>query len=189
MAFLKTHIYLIVVLIIVLVILLRQLFIWKKKRKKQEEISQIKRRDAALTTALLNPQMKNARGGPEKPVEISWEDNISNNKREFSASIMVELIELSEYSSRKYVFNTDRTIRIGSGEENQLVLSKAGVRDFHCEIFMNGSDPCVRSVSDAKTILHRGKNAALVSTEGVYLNNGDCIQIGEIKIQFRTFKA
>ena len=102
---------------------------------------------------------------------------------------MVELTELSAYSRRKYVFRGEQAVTVGSGGDNSLVLARDGVAERHCEVRMIGKDFCVRSLSTARTVLIRGKKSFLVGTEGVYLNDGDHIQLGTAEIQFRKFKG
>lgn len=171
-----------------LLVLLRVFLRRRSRRKQLEEISQLRRRDEALTEALRNPQMDAGPSGAKGPIEISWDDKAVREQAP-PAALMFELVELSAYSRRKYVFRADQPVTIGSGEGSRLVLCRDGVAASHCEIRMNGSQACVRSLSEAKTVLIRGKTSALVSAGGVYLNNGDRIQVGESEILFKLFKA
>lgn len=163
---------------------------WRKDRKKSAEISHITRRNEALNEALRDPYAKEpVQSGPEGPLEISWDDKAVHQSAATGSPLMIELIELSTYSRRKYVFRADRPISIGSGPGNQMVLQREGVAEKHCEIRMVGKRACVRSTSRAQTSLKRKKTVVLVGTEGIYLNNGDHIQLGASEIQFRLFKA
>lgn len=172
----------------IFVVVLRLALRRRKRRKQFEEIAQLKQRDEALNEALRNPRMNTGSAGTKGPIEVSWDDKAVRAPGAASGA-MVELIELSAYSRRKYIFRTDQPITIGSGKDNQLVLCREGVEARHCEIRMNGKKPCVRSLAGAKTVLIRKKTSVLVSTEGVYLNNGDHIQLGESELQFRLFKG
>ena len=161
----------------------------RKEHKKFEEMSQNKRRDDALTEALRNPRAKQEKPGSQGPMEISWDDKAVNPRGVGSASLMLELTEFSAYSRRKYVFRAEQRVTVGTGKDCQLVLPREGVAERHCEILLNGKRFCVRSLSDAKTVLIRNKKSVLVGTEGVYLNNGDRLQLGVSEIQFRSFKG
>lgn len=160
----------------------------RKDRRQMRELSQNKRRDLALNEALRDPLAKGVPADPEGPMEISWDDK-AVNEQGGGASLLIELVELSAYSRRKYVFRADAPITIGSGESSRMVLSREGVAGRHCEIQLDGKRACVRSAPGARTILKRKRASALVGTEGVYLNNGDCLQLGVSEIQFRMFKA
>lgn len=174
----------------IFVVALRLALRRRKRRKQFEEIAQLKQRDEALNEALRNPQAGAAGSAQAKgPIEVSWEDKTVRSPGAASGGAMVELIELSAYSRRKYIFRTDQPITIGSGKDNQLMLCREGVEAQHCEIRMNGGKPCIRSLAGARTVLTRKKTSVLVSAEGIYLNNGDHIQLGESELQFRLFKG
>jgi len=188
--FLKSHFYYFCAAVLVILLLIGFMFYlrWKKRRKKQQEITRIQQRDEALNAALRNPHMHDGHSEVSAPpVEIHWDDKVTGKQR--SAMQMFELVELSDYSRRKYVFPATHSIQIGSGATNQLVLSKRGVAQTHCEIFLMDSKPCVRSMSSAPAILKRGKATAEISSTGVYLRNRDQIQLGSTELQFRMFRA
>lgn len=174
----------------VLIALFRVWSKWRKNRRQSAEISHLTRRNEALNEALRDSHAKEpVQSGPEGPLEISWDDKAVHRSAGADASLMIELVELSAYSRRKYVFRADRPISIGSGPDNQMVLAREGVAAKHCEIRMAGKAACVRSMPQVQTILMRKKTAVRVGTEGIYLNNGDRIRLGASDIQFRLFKT
>lgn len=182
----QTHLYLLAIPVILLIAVIYLLSKRRKRKREFEEMSQYKRRDEALVAALRNPRVKKERG-PEGPMEISWGDKAVGEREKKHASPMVELVELSAYSRKKFVFQLVRPVRIGSGKGNQMELFHEGVEEAHCEIFLSGEKACVRSIDGARTILKRGKTNALIGSSGVYLNNGDQIQLGNTEIQIRLF--
>ena len=133
MAFLKSHPYILVISVL-LIFILSALYQRRKKRRKEEELTQIKRRDEALTEALRNPRAREQTSQRSGPVEIRWDDKAVND-RKGKPELMVELVELSAYSRRKYVFHAEMDISIGSGRDNQLSLPREGVAKQHCQIF------------------------------------------------------
>ena len=188
--FLKTHLWIFALAAVpLLIIILRTVLRHRGQRKAEEELTQLKRRDEALAEALRNPLVKDTPRGSEGAMEIAWDEKAVNNGKKGQKSQMIELVELSGYSRRKYVFHADETIRIGSTPENRLALPRDGVERVHCEIFMNGNKPCLRSAPVAKTILKRGGQPVLVGPGGVYLSSKDHIVLGSVDIQFRLFKA
>lgn len=169
------------------VLLFSAWFRYRKSHARSEELSQLKRRDDALNAALRNPQMNGTGSGcVNPPIEISWDSEVVKRGR---SSPMIELVELSDYSRRKYVFRAGAPVTIGRSAENQLSLCREGVEEVHCEIFLHGGQPCVRSCSKARTILVRGKTRALVNTGGVYLNSGDHICLGAAELRFKLLNA
>ena len=187
--FLKSHLWIIpLVLIPLLVLVLHITGKRRRRRKSEEELTRLKRRDEALEEALRNPLIGRKQPVGEEAMEITWDEN-TVTREQTGADLMAELIELSGYSRRKYVLRTDIPIEIGSSPDNRLSLPRDGIEKYHCTIFMKDEQPCVRSFPGAKTILRRGRVNALVGEEGVYLQNGDRLEIGTSEIQFRLFRA
>ena len=187
--FLKTHFWLIPVCLAPCLFLIFHAILKRRKRRMdEEEMLQIKRRDEALSEALRNPLVKPARNSGENAMEITWDEKaVSKEKKK--GDLMAELVEVSGYSRRKYIFRVDEPISIGSAPENRLSLPRDGVQKAHCRIYMKGREACLSSEPKVKTVLRRGKSSARVGAEGVYLKNGDHIIVGAVDIQFRLFNA
>ena len=168
-----------------LILLLRR----RKARREQREMSQFKRRDEALNEALRNPRMEEDPGRPEGPMSVSWGDKSVSRRPKAPPSPMVELVLLSEYSHRTYVYRLDQPIRVGSERDNHMELHLDGVASRHLELFLNQGKPCVRTLPGARALLKRGRTAAAIPQDGVYLNSGDRIQFGRAELQFRLFKG
>ena len=189
LTFILNHPYILAVPAGVLLVLLLRFFLSRRKQEKRlDEMAQLKRRDEALTESLRNPLAEKQRT-PEGPMEIAWDENAIRGKGKGQTVPMVELTELATYSRRRYVYRLHEPVRIGSGKTNQLEVLLEGVEKEHCELFLRGQKVCLRSIGNSRTTLKRGKTTALVSNTGVYLRNGDHIQIGETEIQFRQFKG
>ena len=193
MAFiLKYKYYLLPVAAALLVFLLRRLLRYRKARKKETELAMQQHRNEALTRALQNPMAKTPSKPPaSNPLEIRWDEKPKAERRAGTkgASRMIELTELTDCSRRKYLFRADQTVRIGSGDQNELVLFRDGVEPQHCVIRLAGSKPCVYAVPGARSQLHRGKKLAAIDENGVYLNNADLLELGSARLAFRMYKA
>lgn len=177
-------------LVVALFSLLYTLIKRRSQRKKEREMLQIHRRNEALTDALSNPMNRGKE--PRKasdPLEISWDDQAINEDTQPNGGRMFELIELSTYSKRKYVFRADEPVTIGSADDNQLVIFKKGVAERHCIIEAVNTKPVVRTFNGEKATLHRGKKAAAISGNGLFLNDGDQIELGNTIVQFRAFEG
>lgn len=161
----------------------------RKERAVQKEMTLLQRRNDALNQTLSNPKVKQAGAAMAGPMEVQWDERALDSRRSGGSSVMVELVEFSTYSRRKYLFPLGDTISIGSGVDNHLVLQRERVQPKHCEIFLSGNAVAVRSVAESEVLLIRGKKSALISGEGVFLNNGDRIRIGTANIQYRCFEA
>lgn len=159
---------------------------WQKKRK---EMSMLRKRNEALNETLRNPQISLEEGTASGPMEVQWDAKAIDDRYADQATMMIELVEFSAYSRRKYIFPAGQIIRIGAGAENHLILPREGVSEKHCEIFLLNKTVAIRNISSEKVVLIRGKTSAFVNCDGVFLNNGDHIQLGTADIQFRCFKA
>lgn len=174
---------------IALLCLLRWGIRQKGLHTRQKELSLLQKRNEALNETLRNPRVKTAERTAVNPMEVQWDEKTINDSRIDRTSAMIELVEFSDYSRRKYIFPANQVIRIGSGLENQLVLPRKGVAPMHCEIFATDEGPAIRTVSPSKALLLRGKTSATIDRRGTLLNNGDHIRLGTADIQFRRFKA
>ncbi len=191
LSFILSHIgYFIVGLAVVLLLfVLRPVLKRKKLREQEEEMSLLQKRNEALNETLRNPKVKAAKNAAVGPMEVQWDEKAMDLQRTGRTSVMVELVEFSTYSRRKYLFSAEQPIHIGSGTENQLVLPREGVAAKHCEIFAIDGAMAVKTAAEAKAVLVRGKTSAVINREGVLLNNGDHIRMGTADVQFRCFKA
>lgn len=172
-----------------LILLISKLLKQRKDKKHQKEMSMLQQRNEALNEALSNPKVKKSDATMTAPMEVHWDSQALNKPKTRKSSLMIELVEFSTYSRRKYLFSADQIIRIGSGADNQLVLPREGVCPKHCEIFLVDHAVAVRNVSGTNALLLRGKSSAFINEEGVFLNNGDHIKMGSADIQFRCFNA
>lgn len=162
----------------------------KGKRAREAEMSRIHYRNEALAEALGNPMNRGRTPGrANEPLEISWDDRTGGRGDGRDGGTMMELVELSAYSRRKYVFRADDTVTIGSDDGNRLVIFREGVERRHCVIRPSSGGPCVQSASGARTVLHRGRKAVLVGEGGILLNSGDQLELGASVVQFRLFRA
>lgn len=191
----KEHWYFAAVLVLLLVFAFRFLSRRKKERKKQAEMAALKRRDEALSEALMNPLMadsRNVNGGGEAPVEVKWGEKAAQGKKggkKQAASEMLEITEISTYARKKYVLHGDAQITVGSGPGCTLVIQKEGVAPLHFDMFPWNGKLCLRSAPGVQTILRRGSNQASVGTDGAYLKNGDQILFGTAAFELRMFRA
>ena len=188
--FLKYKWALIIIAVAAVIVALRIVMRRRKKRNDEREMSRVHRRNEALADALDNPMAKGEREQrPEGPMEISWSDKAENENTQSSDGQIFELTELSEYSRKKYVFKADKSVTIGSGNDNRMVIFRDGVAERHCVIATVNGKPCVRAARGEQAVLHRGKKTALISENGLFLNSGDKIELGGAVVQFKAFRG
>ena len=162
---------------------------WRRRRRELAELSGRKRRDEALSQALGNPRRRQAPRGAERPVDVRWESRASGKTGRDGAFPLVELVEVSAYSDKRYLYRLDEPVQVGSGEGSRLELHGEGVAPRHCEIFQKDGKACVRSFPGAQVRLCRGRASAVVGREGAYLNSGDRLSVGTVELRFRMLKG
>lgn len=179
----------IITMVFLLIFLFRYIIKSRKISQKQREMSLLQRRNEMLNETLRNPQIKIVGHAMTGPVEVQWDEKAIEHSQNQNISMMIELVEFSTYSRRKYIFPADQIINVGSGANNQLVLMREGVASSHCAFVTTDGVVTVRSMPGQKTVLIHGKVSALVGEDGVFLRDGDHIRIGEADIQFRCFRV
>jgi hypothetical protein len=95
---------------------------------------------------------------------------------------MVQLVENTEFSSRKFIFNLSGIIRIGSGLiDNDIVVANGGIEEHQCEIFLAQKKVYVRNMGHyARTIVKRKKRKIIVDNRGIRIVTGDKIILADI---------
>lgn len=182
---------------IILFILLNK--IRKKNRKQKMMIIQAedKLREEALDKIILNDKAQNDEGDvfSAKPFEVKY-DVISAEKNtekmpKDKYKIMVQIVENSELSSRKYMFDPSKGIHIGSKKgKNDIVVSDMSVDVQQCEIVLISSVVYIRNLGKSgKLVLKRGKQRAYVEKKYVELKSKDVILIGKTSFRIEIIKT
>ncbi len=163
----------------------------KSKRDELSKASADKQRDENLNSRILNEYMR-----PDESCEIltpydvdygggfSSKDGKKNQPAGGDDSgIMIRVVEQSELSSRKFMLNALKDIRIGSDMyDNDISVQGMGVEPFHCIIFSVNNQIYVKNASaNAKTIIRRKKDSAIVGENPIKLKSEDIIEAGAVR--------
>ena len=171
------------------------IIISKKRKEKKAKALQAsdKIREEALDRLLLNQETESRKEEPTfaaVPIAVNYDvnsvektkDSTSRKKRNKSKKVMVQIVENSELSARKYMLDPQKGIFIGSkAGKNHIVISNANVDERQCEIRENAQKVYVRNTgSSGKVILRRGKQSAYVEQKYLELKTGDTLLIGNM---------
>ncbi len=168
---------------------------WMAKREKKKEIAQAvadRQRDESLNSVILNQHVsQNGNREVYTPYDVDYGkgagarpqsavQNIGSNPA--MAGRMVQLEEKSELSTRKFVLNASKGIKIGSSmTDNDVSVQAKGVEPSHCEIFEIQGHVFVKNTAmTSRTLLRRRKNQAIVDNNGIELMTGDTIFVGSV---------
>lgn len=180
-----------------LVIIIRKL--QKKNARKKEMAIQAgdKLREEALDRIILNSSQGNnhAEIFSAQPFEVNYDANAVGKQTHMSQkkknSLMVQIVENSELSARKYMFDPKQGIRIGSRQgKNNITVSHQDVDEIQCEILENAGRILVRNAGGSgKVIIKRGRKQAYVEKAMIELKSGDVILIGNMSFKVDIIKA
>ena len=170
-----------VVCLILLICVLKLLLKKKNERTEMKEEALNRTRDENLNVMILN-----SRSSLQKETYVPYDVDYSNanNKRPKNvdevdkSAVMVQIVEKTGLSSRKFVLNANKGIRIGTayGENDISFVSESQV-EFCCEIIAGSSSSVVaRNVNEgARIVLKRKKHQAILDSKGIKLLSGDII--------------
>ena len=159
-------------------------------RKELEIKAQDKLREEALNRALRNERSKE-RAVSERdclPYEVDYGQNKNPVDYVDKNKIMLQIIEHSELSVRKYILDPDKKIHIGSRNDfNEIVIKDRTVSGQHCEIFLYNKEVYVKDVNSTNgTFLSRKRKQVRIDSRGMKLKTGDRIIVGKTDLQIEV---
>lgn len=115
-------------------------------------------------------------GNSEKPGRKDMESSIGK------MSVMIQLVEKTELSTRKFILNPAKKIRIGSGfTDNDIVVSDSCIEEHQCEIFLAQGKIYIKNIGNkARIIIRRKKEQVIVDGKGIRLLTGDIVLTGKV---------
>ena len=177
---------------------------YMKHRGKKKEIAMAaadRMRDENLNHIILN-SYADRRDGREvyMPYDVDYggsdkSGSRKGNQMDVSAGkrgqLMVQLVEKTELSTRKFVLNPERGIRIGSNaQDNDISVLSEGIAPRQCEIFAVGGKIYIRDMGEgSRTILKRKKERVIVDGNGIRLLSGDGILFGSVTYDITIIKS
>lgn len=179
-----------VILLLVLIILLRKVIRKKQKNKEFRQAAEDKIRDENLNNVILNSHAgtKNLRE-VHVPYDVDYSNsrgdnnkNHTDNSKRKDSHIMLQLVEKTELSTRKFMLNPAKKIYIGSDlQNNDIAVLGENISPHQCEIFSVKDKIYIRNLSsENQTILRRKKEQAIVDEKGLRLLSGDKIILGNV---------
>lgn len=166
-----------------------------KHREKKKEIALAaadRMRDENLNSIILNSHAdKSNKKEVYRPYDVDYSSpdkggGGTGNRMELSAGKhdqpMIQLVEKTELSTRKFVLNPAKVIRIGSDlKDNDISVLAEAVSPHQCEIFAAGGKVYIRNTGEGtRTIIRRKKQQAIADNKGIRLLTGDRILLGTV---------
>lgn len=164
-----------------------------KRRSKNKELYQAaadRTRDENLNKVILNEHyIKEDNKLVKAPYEVDYGNGSSEKPGRKNAesskgkmSVMLQLVENTELSTRKFILNPAKKIRIGSGfTDNDIVVSDSCIEEHQCEIFLAQGKIYIKNIGNkARTIIRRKKEQVIVDGKGIRLLTGDIVLTGKV---------
>lgn len=192
------------ILIFVLVPLIKLIIKIHKKNSKKTELAmhaEDKLREDALDQYILNPSAPpvSKETVEAKPFEVSYDaSNVERvspvkgkSKKKPEPKIMVQLIENSELSSRKYMLDPSAGINIGSRKgKNDIVVADTNVDSVQCNIIESNNKIYVRNMGGSgKLVLSRAGQRAFVEKKAIEIKTADLILLGKTVFRIELVKT
>lgn len=163
-------------------------------------LAEDKLREEALDKILLNKNAENKKGEAllATPFEVNYDvarieknKKASAKKEKKDSKVMVQIVENSELSARKYMFDPKKGICIGSKVgKNHIVITGSKVDAKQCEIVESAGKVYVHNIGNSgRIVLQRGNQKAYVQQKYVELKSGDCIILGDTIFEIDLVKT
>jgi len=175
---------------VLFIVLLKRAVKSSQKRKEIQQAAEDRVRDENLNDIILNSYC-NAGEKKEiyKPYDVDYRnggqgkgDKNSPVAAKDSHRVMIRLVEKTELSTRKFMLNPEKGIRIGSDlQTNDISVLADGISPSQCEIFAAGGKVYIRHTGGSnKTIIQRKKERAFADAKGVRLLSDDVIILEKV---------
>lgn len=179
-----------IIFVLIFIIVLKKVAAKTVKKKELRRAAADKLRDENLNRVILNAyQEKEKQKEIHKPYDVDYgsrgtDDSKKNRRDERDAGdrLMIQLIEKTELSARKFVLNPAKIIRIGSDlQNNDIVVFSENVSPRQCEIFSAMDKVFIRNTGEkCKTVIKRKKEQAIVDNRGIRLLSGDVVILSNV---------
>lgn len=179
-----------ILFVLIFIIVLKKVVAKTVKKKELKRAAADKIRDENLNHVILNAyQKKEKQKEIHKPYDVDYgRVGVDNGKksrrkeRDEGGQLLIQLIEKTEFSARKFVLNPAKIIRIGSDlQNNDIVVFSENVSPSQCEIFSAMDKVFIRNTGEkCKTIIKRKREQAIVDNKGIRLLSGDVVILSNV---------
>lgn len=170
--------------------LIRKIMRQKQKNKELRQAAEDKLRDENLNNVILNNHAGSDRlRGEYVPYDVDYSNpggennkNLLDNSKKNDNCVMLQLVERTELSTRKFMLNPAKKIRIGNElQDNDITVLSEGVSPHQCEIFSVSDKIYIKNLShNNPTILKRKKEQVIVDEKGLRMLSNDKVILGSV---------
>lgn len=170
--------------LILLIIVLRRLIKINQRKKELRQAAQDRVRDEKLNSHILNKYSASANKEVYVPYDVNYSNGIKDPQYDMNYSgginpLMIQIIERTGLSERKFALNASKGIRIGTSKEDDIFIISDDRMMYQCELFViNGKLYVRNNIPASRTIIRRNKEQALIDGRGLGVKSGDILLIG-----------
>lgn len=151
------------------------------KRKELKQAAEDRARDESLNNYILNSHASRNNKEAYVPYEVNYGAGEGTNKQPVPVGVMVQLIERTELSTRKFVLNATKGIKIGTDASADIQFTSGDGNPHMCQIFAIDKQVFVRNLQPSSPVyIKRKKQQAFVDDKGIKLISSDMIVVGHI---------
>lgn len=174
---------------------------WSKRSEKKElkRVAMDHLRDEKLNRIILNEHdTDTATRNASKPYDVNYENGSQGTYGQASSlnlsnmhTMMIQLVENTELSSRKFVLDPAKGISIGSGlNNNDIVIANSDIEEHQCRIFEAQHKIYIKNTGHkVRTIVKRKREQTIVDDKGIRIVTGDKIVLGNISYEITIIDA
>lgn len=171
-----------VIAVCVMVLILNS---WRKKKLRAiTEIYVRKQRDDELTDRIKNNEKKDAMSS-FKPYEVAYRGPGSSAGQAESSgigtSIRLQLVLTTELSTKKFLLDLEKEIRIGRRETNEIVVDDKRVSAAHCVLVNRAGDVYAADLNSSNgTVLLRHSGRVTLGPNPVKIMDNDRLLLADV---------
>lgn len=183
-----------IVLLLILIKVLKKVSAVRAKKKEIRQAAADRARDENLNSYILNSHSTVDNKAAYVPYEVDYsqgreEGTTQQLKNLDSKATMIQIVEKTELSTRKFVLNASKGIKIGTASDNDISFFSGDQSAYQCEIFAVRGRAFVRNlIAGSRIYIRRKKDQAIVDNKGIELRNNDNIIVGNYIYEITIIK-
>lgn len=163
----------------------------RRNRKEMRQQAENKLREEALDRVLIGAKSASSNNSPGPvPFDVRYNSDPKRRRKkasrptqdsELRSAVMIELIEQTELSTRKYMFHVKDRITFGNRTaQNDIIVFGPRIAKRQCEIFRMGRELYIKSEAEGTPVILKRKNRqTTVGAEAIKLSGKDELLIGD----------
>ena len=168
------------------------LFWLHRKNKKLTEMVSLQKdriREEKLDAMLQNQrymEREEARIVTNDPYDVAYHEETGAVWEGSREHISVQVEEMGILSTKKYVIHVFEHVEIGRADTNKIILNDVSVSDHQIQLLRAGEKLFAKNLDiQVPVVLKRAKKAWMLTEDGVCIQSGDQLELGNTTLRLR----